>query len=188
MIQLKHKTSLAIVLLSFQLLVFVSVVYAPWHTLGTGYAVTTNYHGIDVLPGTTVTATAGTLDNSVVQVTFRWHRPPDGNGPVAWEDVVPIWTNGTMGQWNNGTWTFIRYAQSAHVPDEVGDWGIQAFFQDSGGTDKAGLEDVVKIRAESFNAVPEIPLGTIGAAAAMLIALTFFALKKKKAVSVPRKF
>ena len=121
-------------------------------------------------------------------MTFRWHRPPDADGPVAWEDVVAVWTNGTMGQWNNGTWALIHYAQSTQVPDELGDWGIQAFFQDSEGTDKAGLKDVVKIRAESINVVPEIPLGTIGAAATMLIALALFALKKKEAVRIPRRF
>ncbi len=182
MIELKHNISLTIALLS-ALLLFVNVVYAPWQTLGTGYAIKTNYHGIDVPLGIPVTATAGTLDSRVLQVTFRWHRPDDS---VAWEDVVLVWTNGTMGQWNNGTWTPIRYAQATRIPDEMGDWGIQAFFQDSEGNDRAGLEDVIKIKAESFNAVPEIPIGTIGAAVAMLSALALFAFKRKQAVGKPR--
>jgi len=158
-------------------LILSSAVYAPWTTLGTGYAITSNVHGIDILPGTPVTVTAGTLDNRVVNVTFRWHRP---NESVAWEDVVNVWTNGTMGQWNNGTWALIRYAQDTHVPDEVGEWGVQAFFQDSEGRDRAGLEDVIKIKATSFNAVPEIPLGTIAAAATMFVAFGLFIIVKKK--------
>lgn len=185
LIKLKRKISLGVALLVFITLISVSVVNAPWSTLGTGYAITTNYHGIDVPPSTPVTATAGTLDSRVVNVTFRWHFP---NETVAWEDIVDVWTNTTKGQWNNGTEAEIRYAQSTLAPYVIGDWGIQAFFQDSEGNDRAGLKDVIKIRAESFNAVPEIPLGTIGAAATMIIALTLFALKKKKAVRTPHKF
>jgi len=182
---LKLKLTLMYALISIQLLVFISVVYAPWETLGTGYAITSNHHGVDVPPGTPVTVTAGTLDPSVVQVTFRWHEPPDGNGPVAWEDVVNVSPNGTMGEWNNGSSTLIFYAQNTHVPDELGDWGVQVFFQDSTGTEKSGVENVIKIRATSFNAVPEIPLGTIGATAAMFIALAFLMVKKKKTVGIP---
>jgi len=54
-------------------MLFISAVYAPWSTLGTGYAITSNYHGEDVIPSTPVTVTAGTLDQNIVQVTFRWH-------------------------------------------------------------------------------------------------------------------
>jgi len=171
------------VLLSLFLLT--NIVLAPWQTLGTGYAITSNVHGIDVLPGNPVIITAGTLDPSVVQVTFRWHEPPDGNGPVKWEVTKPIYTNGTQGQWNNGTWAEIRYANDTQIPDVLGDWGVQAFFQGVTGTDKAGLDDVVRIRATSFNVVPEIALGTLGAVAAMLIAFGVFAIKKKKAIKPP---
>ena len=53
--------------------------------------------------------------------------------------------NGTTGQWNNGTTAAILYAQDTKVPDVIGDWGVQAFFQDSTGRTKSGLEDVIKI-------------------------------------------
>ncbi|MGD8506194.1 MAG: hypothetical protein PVF15_05960 [Candidatus Bathyarchaeota archaeon] len=193
MTKLKHKLSLAIIMLSLQLLVFVSIVYAPWQTISTGYAIATNYHGIDILPGIPVTATAGTTDDSVTKVTFRWHRPPDGNGPIAWEvEVSPLSIspypppNVPQEVIDYANSTTIWYAQNTQVPDEIGDWGIQVFFQDSEGKDRAGVEDVVKIRAESVNVIPEIPFGTIGAAAAMIMALTLFALKKKKTLKIPR--
>lgn len=174
------KTKPIVLTLTFMILILIPVVHAPWQTLGTGYAIDTDYHGIDAFPGIPITVTAGTLDDDVVKVTFRWHRPPDGNGPVAWEDVVPVWQNGTMGQWNDGTWALIWYANKTRALDEYGDWGIQAFFQDSKGKDRAGLEDVINIKAISVNVVPEVPYGTIAILIAMFGALTIFAIKKKR--------
>ncbi len=165
-------------------LVLCGVVYAPWTTLGTGYAITSNVHGINILPGTPVTVTAGTLDPDVTHVKFVWRQPPDGNGPVRWEVVVPVSPNGTMGEWNNGTAAPILYAQDTQMPDVAGDWGVHAIFQDSADYDVPANEHIAK-KSTSFNVVqhnvvPEIPLGTVGAAVAMAIALGLFAMKKKK--------
>lgn len=175
------KTKLTVLALVFIVLILIPVAHAPWSTLGTGYAITTNYHGVDVPPGFPITVTAGTLDSRVVNVTFRWHAPPDGDGPIEREVVVPVAPNGTEGKWNNGTEVPILYAQDifAPDPDELGDWGIQAFFQDSEGTDRANLTDVIKIKAVSVNVVPEVPYGTIAILVAMFGALTIFAIKKK---------
>ncbi|UCE16450.1 MAG: hypothetical protein JSV12_02210 [Candidatus Bathyarchaeota archaeon] len=173
---MKRRLALVLMLTIMCLFVSVTVVHAPWSTLGTGYAITSNYHGIIVPPGTPVTVTAGTLDPNVVNITFRWHMP---NETVRWEVTVPVYTNGTTGQWNNGTTALIRYANSTKTPDVIGDWGVQAFFQDSTGRDKAGLEDVINIKATSFNSVPEVPFGTIAVFLAMAGALCIFAIKKK---------
>jgi len=180
---LKARFIVWVISLILGLLILSSAVYAPWTTLGTGYAITSNVHGIDILPGTPVTVTAGTLDSHVVQVTFRWHRPAGSILPPIPDVIKPVYTNGTMGQWNNKTWALIRYANDTKIPDEIGDWGVQVFFQDSTGSDRAGLEDVIKIKATSFNVIPEIPLGTIAAAAAMFIALGLFIINKKR---IPR--
>ena len=187
LIELKHKISLTVAMLVCILLISISVVNAPWSTLGTGYAITSNYHGVDIPPGTPVTITAGTLDSNVVKITFRWHEPPDGNGPVRWEVTVPIFTNGTTGQWNNGTTSEIRYAQATQTPDVLGDWGVQAFFRDSTGKDRVGLEDVIKIKATSFNAVPEVPFGTLAILVAMFGAIAIFAVRKKRVLHLPIK-
>ncbi|UCC57733.1 MAG: hypothetical protein JSW14_04970 [Candidatus Bathyarchaeum sp.] len=64
-------------------LILSSAGYAPAATLGTGYAVTSNYEGVDVPIGAEVIITALTIDPDVDRVTFRWHEPPEGNGPVA---------------------------------------------------------------------------------------------------------
>jgi len=188
---LKFKHALKIMLIPIGILVLVNIAYAPWSTLGTGYAITSNYHGVDVLPGTPITITAGTLDPNVVQITFRWHRPPDGNGDVAREVTVPVVaspypppdTPQEVIDYANST--TIWYAQDTWAPDETGDWGVQAFFRDSTGKDKAGLESVISIKATSFNIIPEIPLGTIAATATMILALAFFMVKKKKTVRTP---
>lgn len=152
-------------------------VYAPWSTLGTGYAITSNYHGKDAPLLATVTVTGCTLDQIVTQVTFRWHRPDD---TVVREVTVPVFTNGTSGQWNDGTTALIRYAIDSFRPDVLGDWGVQAFFQDSAGKHKAGLNNVIKIKATSFNVVPEVPFGTAAILLSMFGALGVFAIKKKR--------
>jgi len=120
-------------------------VNASWSTLKSGYAISFNFHGTDIFPGTYVTVTAGTLDSSTLQVTFRWLRP---NATVAREVMMPVFTNGTTEQWNNGTTALIRYAMDFYTPDVGGEWEIQAFFQDSTGRHRAKLEDVIKIRAD----------------------------------------
>ncbi len=155
----------------------VFIVQAPWTTLGTGYAITSNYHGVEVPPGTPVTVTAGTLDPRVTQVTFRWHRPSGGSYNETYGP--PMFTNGTYAQWNNGTTAEIRYAFSTYVPDELGDWGVQAFFQDSEGNTRAEVTNVLKIKATSFYVTPEIPFGTAGAIAMMMAALALITLRKK---------
>lgn len=174
------KYALVLTLLVLGLLASMNIVYAPWSTLGTGYAITSDFHGIDVPPSTPVTVTAGSLDTHVTQITFRWHRPDES---VAREVTVAIFTNGTFGNWNNGTSAEIRYAIDSFAPDVLGDWGVQAFFQDSTGMDRADLENVIKIRATSFNAIPEVPLGTVVILLSMFGALSIFALKKKRTIA-----
>lgn len=150
---------------------------APWSTIGTGFAITSNVHGIDIPPATAVTVTAGTLDSRVTHVTFRWHMP---NDTVARQVIVPVFTNGTTDQWNNGTVALVRFAIDTYSASVLGDWGVQAFFQDSVGTARAGLEDVIKIRATSFNVIPEVPFGTLMILIGMFGALGVLSVRRKK--------
>jgi len=69
----------------------------------------------------------------------------------------------------------------------LGDWGVQAFFRDSTGKDRAGLTNVINIKATSFNAVPEVPFGTLAILTAMFGAIAIFAVRKKRVLHLPIK-
>jgi len=150
------------------------IAYAAYPSLASGYAVDSNYHGINVPPGANVIVTAYTTDSSVYQVTFLWKYP---NGTVAFGPEVDN-TKTTEAQLYNGktVYTF----SSEHAPDEIGDWGVQALFQSPSGRTKEDIEYVVAIRATSFNVAPEVPIiGTIGASAMMLLGLGFYVKRRK---------
>ena len=152
----------------------INLAIAQWSAISSGYAVTTDYHGKEVPPGTLVTATAGTTDADVENVTFLW-KDPDEN-IVNTEANVLVWSNGTT---YDGK--LIYYAQSSYTPDIIGDWGVQALFIEKDGKPKANHKDVVMIRATSFNVIPNIPIiGTAGAMISMLLGLSLFLLKRSK--------
>jgi len=164
-----------------------TITYAP---PGHQYIATSNYHGVDVPVYTPVTVTARTDDPSVAQVTFRWHESPDGNGPVKWEEIELIQEDGfnPLGKDVDASSSgedLPFYAMNTHAPDTLGDWGVQVFFQGSDGKLKSGIDSVIMIRATSFNATPEIPLGTIGAATVMVLALAFYMMKQKRQAGLP---
>jgi hypothetical protein len=165
--------------------------YQGWSPIKTtGYAVISNYQGLNVPPGQTVVVTAGTTNLSIISIVFRWHAPDDS---VVWEDNVAVqgplttpdvpdnvheevieWANKNLG-------VKYLYAQSAHEPNIIGDWGVQAFFIGEGGKTVAGVENVIQIRATSFNVIPDLPVvGTAGALVTMLFGLSFFLHKKRQ--------
>ena len=173
-----------------------SVVHASWSTLKTGYAVTSNWEG--QLTDTPVTITADTLDPTVTSVTFKWFALPNGNGDCLFNETVPVFTNGTIGYWENGTAAEIRYANSTHIIDQRF-WIVLIFFNKGGNSiplsNSERETNTVKLfiwldatdytsysppPEESPFHIPEIPLGTIGAAVAMTAALGLFIIKKKR--------
>jgi hypothetical protein len=170
-------------------LLMCSIVLASWSTLGTGYAVTSNWDGQQIESDTPVTITAGTLDSTVTSVTFRWLVFPDGSGDYLLEETVPVYTNGTIGQWKDGTPAEIQYANSTYVISR-GFWVIQILFINSEGEsnivercywiDAIGYDSLFPVPEESPFHVPEIQLGTIGASVAMAAALGLFMTKKKR--------
>jgi hypothetical protein len=152
----------------------VNVSSAQWDAINSGYAVTTDYHGKIVPLGTLVTAIAGTTDPNVASITFLWKHP--SSETVAYEINVPVWSNGS--EYNGKT---IYYANSSYTPNVIGDWGVQALFIGEGGKVKANHADVIKIRATSFNVVPDLPvIGTAGAAATMILGFGVFLYRKKR--------
>ena len=162
------------ILLAGIFLAAISVANAQWSAISSGYAITTDYHGIDVPLGALVTATAGTTDANVTSVTFLWHYPD--NETVAYEVNTQVWSNGST---YDGK--LIYYANSSYIPDVLGDWGVQALFIGEGGTKKANHNDVIRIRSTSLNTIPDVPIvGTAGAIVAMLLGLGLFLHKRKR--------
>lgn len=179
---MKPRFPLTIILLVIVFALNIAAVQAdPWSALGgSGYAVTTEPFPLEeVLPGESVTAKAGTTDTNVAYVVFRWLAPDGTVISRDPEDVQPVGS-----EWDS-TYGWIFVARSTYVPEIVGDWGVQVEFWGPGGKLKgtANLEGIIKIRATSFFAIPEVPLGTVAIVLSMLGSLGVFALKRKKPYS-----
>jgi hypothetical protein len=172
---MKKLTSILVLVAAAMLL---GVAYAG-NSLGSGYAVTSDWHGKDVPPGTLVTVTAMTTDDTITQVTFLWKSP---SGNTVFTDVDN--TRETDGQIEGKDIFIFSSAQTpktAGYSFETGDWGVQAMFQGPDGKTKEGVEEVVSIKATSFFVVPDIPvIGTLGATGAALLALVVFKARKKR--------
>lgn len=167
----KMKKVMAIILPLMVLGLFVMCVKAGWNALNSGYAITTDYHGKDVLVGTLVTARAGTTDPNITSVTFRW-IPPEGDEWLV--EYVPVADSGET--WNGDP---IYDAYDAQTVDIVGDWGVQAWFHDSRGNIRHRT-DIKAIRATSFHVIPEVPFGTLAIVLSLFGALGISALRKKE--------
>jgi hypothetical protein len=174
---MERGTSILLSTIAFLLICsFAMSVYAitPYGSLASGYAVTSNYHGVDVPPGASVVVTAMTTDYSVDKVTFIWKNPA---GQVAFKETKPVYTNGTR---YNGK--LIRYANSTFAPNTIGDWGVQAKFLDVHNFCRWTWTERVARRATSFNVIPEVPvLGTAGASIIMLLGVAYKTKRNKKA-------
>jgi len=148
----------------------------PYNNLSSGYRVTTENFPDPVMIGDPVIAWAGTTNDQIDEVKFRW-LPPEGSGldPIVAvgtdEGYVDVPGVGRVYQWSN-----------TQYPNVEGDWGVQAVFYDAAGHGQGPIPDQplkTQIRARSFFAVPEVPIGTITVVVAMFGALGFFALKRK---------
>jgi hypothetical protein len=158
---------------------------AQWSAIDdSGYAATTDWHGTDVPVGENVTATAGTIDLNVTHIRFIWHDPNDTIVQDVFVDVLNLTTPEVPDNvpqevidWaeENPGITYL-YAQSWYEPDAVGEWGIQAIFYNI--TSERG-NSTTRIRATSFNAVPEVPYGTIAIVTMMFSALVIYTIKRR---------
>ncbi|MGB9854190.1 MAG: hypothetical protein ACPLRY_05220 [Candidatus Bathyarchaeales archaeon] len=166
--------------------------WSPIKQKPVGYAVISNYQGMDVPPGQTVWVTAGTTNLTIKSVVFVWKYPNDSK---AWEETVNVigpistpnvpsnvhqevvdWANNLTGD----AAVQYLYAQSVHQPTVIGDWGVQALFIGEGGHPVNSIKNVIAIRATSFNMVPDLPVvGTAGALVTMLFGLGLFLHKKR---------
>ena len=154
-------------------LMLLGIAYAAYPSLASGYAVDSNFHGINVPPGSNVIVTAYTTDMDVYQVTFIWKHP---NGTIAFGPEVDSTAEAGDLYEGNPVNTF----SSTHQVSVVGDWGVQALFQSPDGTTKESIDYVISTKATSFFVIPDIPvLGTVGSLVAMLLGLGIFVKRKK---------
>jgi len=181
------KLGLVALLVALTLIVTPTIVQAQWPAINSGYAVTTNWHGIDVPLGASVTAWAGTTDSTVEKVEFIWK---DADGNVVRDEMVTVdatldkyttpavppgappeivdWAQKPM-NWGITIW----YAQDTYpsVTDPLGDWSVKAKFINAFGQTVSSESDSFPVRATSFNVVPEVSFGTIAILIAMFGAL-----------------
>jgi hypothetical protein len=162
---------LTAILIVASVLMLMGVAYAAYPSLGSGYAVDSNFHGINVPPGSNVVVTAYTTDMDVYQVTFIWHYPNTtaAFGPEV--DNTPVAGDPYEGKPVN---TF----SSTHQVAVPGDWGVQALFQSADGKTKEQVDFVISTKATSFFVIPEpsIVLGILGSFGA----LALYAVKRRK--------
>ena len=166
---------LLVPVLMFTLCVGVVQAGAPrWDSIQSDYAVTTNRFGEDILVHVDeVVAMAGTTDPLVTSVTFRFFPPGEEEEP-AWTEPVSD-PNYVWDSWKSIP--FRRYDSSAYTFDMVGDWGIQVFFNGTGGHLRH-TTDIIRIRATTAMVVPEVPIGTLTILLTMLASLAIFARKR----------
>jgi len=169
-----------------------NIAQAQWPAMSSGYAVTTNWHGIDVPIGEDILAIAGTTDDAVDNVTFKWLDPGgtvrrefDVDISIGYETpIVPSGVPQDIADWaDNNQGIIVYYAQDTYEdPDMIGDWAVQAYFNDEDDpikTLRGKNSDIIAIRATSFNVVPEVPFGTIVISLSMFGTLSAFILKKR---------
>ena len=149
----------------------------PWSAIDSGYAVTTNYHGQDVIPppDPPLRAKVGVLAvnfNELLYVKVEL-RDPNGNVVLTVNiDKSATWIDDISPKGNP-----IKYAWTDPlIPDTwaIGHYSVKAYFYAEGGRGLANEEDLYAMRATSIMTIPEIPLGTLTVIATMLISLALF--------------
>jgi hypothetical protein len=184
--------AVAILLVGIFFLVGGNIAHAQWSALNSGYAVTTNWHGEVVPIGESITAWAGTNNTEVYKVEFKWKNETEH---VVFDENVTNFVQYTTPSYPPDVpqeiinWAtdpknanvIIKYANNTQIPDALGNWSVQVFFYAPGGHLRGQGSDIFKIKATSFNTIPEIPLvGTAGAMVAMLLGFGFFGLRRKR--------
>jgi len=153
------------------------------NALNSGYAITRwPWSDGEIYPGQDATVRACTTEPphpEATHVVFRWIRP---NG--SYWDVGPVALTLSDDTWDGKP---IWDAYDTETIDMLGDWGVQALFCDSHGKLKGPSTpyQIVGIKAISWHAVPELPLGTIASLLGMLGGMCVFTIVQRKK-AIPR--
>ena len=169
------------------LVVLTVVVQAgPESAASSGWGVTTNYHGQEVLISVLITdpleaqVLVGFPENwdALYEVTVVLRDPDD-------EPVATITRPKNELDWQPGTAPNGRVLRTAWIgpliPDTgwtVGHYSVKAYFYADDGTTLANDEDLSAMRATTQVVIPEAPIGTLTIIITMLASLAIFARKK----------
>lgn len=146
------------------LFICMGVTKAQWSPIKeSGYAVTTNWHGVDVPIGQPVIATARTTNLDVTEIGFIWRDLFDN---IVLEETLPVSKLTTPGvppnvpeeifEWaKQSPDPIYLYAQSTHIPNEIGEWGVQAIFYNAKKPRLNQRRSFVVRRATSMNVIPD---------------------------------
>ena len=167
-----------------------NVAQAGWNAINSGYAVTTNYHGLDAPLGEEIVATAGTTDHDVTQVEFIWLDPDEEEIHsetlgLSWPPTPPASVPQEVIDWaQNNPGVEVGYAQSTLESDSVaviGWFTVKAIFH--GPTGPKG-QDHDRFKATSFFYIDEVPFGTIVILLIPFGFLGFYAIKRKRNIAI----
>ena len=183
------KSKLAILAFISLLVLIPAVVLAdPWSAIDSGFAVTTNHHGEDIIPppDPPLRAKVGLLAAEYPRLIWVEVELRDPDGVVVDSQVVypgPDFVPDTSPGGNP-----IMYAWTdpfAPASWTIGHYSVKAYFYLTGGRGLANAEDLDAMRATTVMTVPELPIGTLGAIAALFAGLGIYSLLKSKRTLIP---
>jgi len=186
---MKHKLAIVVAYLTFLASLPLLVWADPSSASGSGYAVTTNYHGIEIVPPPPPTdplranvSVSATNFGNVYNITVVLRDPSDNwvarvvhlRDPGNWADLDWVETTAHNGETVHWAWT------GPLEPDEwvIGHYSVKAYFVADDGQGLANVEDLDAMRATTVMTVPEAPIGTLTILLVMLASLGIFARKK----------
>jgi len=175
------KLGLMALLAVLTLIVTPTIVKAdPWSAIDSGYAITTNHFGEEIVPPPVppLRVKVGVLKEifdslGITEVRVDL-RDPDGN--VVDSDTVSAFLDGTSPHGAP-----VKYAWTGPLEPAtwvVGDYSVKAYFFAGAGKNLAHTEDLTAMRATTVMVVPEVPIGTLTILLTMLASLAIFARKR----------
>lgn len=182
------KSKLAILaFISLLGLIPAAVLADPWSAIDSGFAVTTNHHGEDIIPpgDPPLRAKVGLLASEfprLIRVEVELRDPDEV--VVDTQVVLPgSFSPGTSPGGNPITvaWTD-PFAPASWT---IGHYSVKAYFYLTDARDLANAEDLDAMRAVTVMTVPELPTGTLGAVAALFAGLGIYSILKSKRTLIP---
>lgn len=165
----------------------------PWSAIDSGFAVTTNHHGEEIIPpgDPPLAAKVGLLntefyfDNGTIRLLRVEVELRNPDEVVVDTEVVYAaeFLDDTSPQGNP-----IKYAWTADFEPSswtVGHYSVKAYFYLKGARDLANAQDLDAMRAVSVMSVPELPVGTLTAVVLLVATLGLYSMLRNKRATIP---